>query len=152
MKVIEKLAALRSSMREQGLSAYIVPGADPHASEYMAAHWMEMSWLSGFKGETGTVVVTMDKALLWTDSRYYLQADIELKDSTIGLMRESDIDCPTIAEWLVEQGGALVGLNPEMYSVNAFRALKEQLGEAGIGVHSVDLIKPLWAEGRPAIP
>ncbi|MCI6324297.1 MAG: aminopeptidase P family protein [Bacteroidales bacterium] len=152
MKVIEKLAALRSSMREQGLSAYIVPGADPHASEYMAAHWMEMSWLSGFKGETGTVVVTMDKALLWTDSRYYLQADIELKDSTIGLMRESDIDCPTIAEWLVAQGGALVGLNPEMYSVNAFRALKEQLGEAGIGVQSVDLIKPLWAEGRPAIP
>ncbi|MGM9810064.1 MAG: aminopeptidase P family protein [Paludibacteraceae bacterium] len=174
MKVTEKLAALRGLMREQGLSAYIVPGADPHASEYMAAHWMEMSWLSGFKGETGTVVVTMDKALLWTDSRYYLQADIELKDSTIRLMRESDIDCPTIAEWLIETlsnsplkgenlkspfkgdleglGGSLVGLNPEMYSVNAFRALKEQLGEAGIGVHSVDLIKPLWTDARPAIP
>lgn len=152
MKVTEKLAALRGLMREQGLSAYIVPGADPHASEYMAAHWMEMSWLSGFKGETGTMVVTMDKALLWTDSRYYLQADIELKDSTISLMRESDIDCPTIAEWLIGEGGALVGLNPEMYSVNAFRALQEQLGEAGIGVHSVDLIKPLWTDARPAIP
>lgn len=152
MKVTEKLAALRGLMREQGLSAYVVPGADPHASEYMAAHWMEMSWLSGFKGETGTVVVTMDKALLWTDSRYYLQADIELKDSTIGLMRESDIDCPTIADWLIGEGGSLVGLNPEMYSVNAFRALQEQLGEAGIGVHSVDLIKPLWTDARPAIP
>ncbi|MGN0235098.1 MAG: aminopeptidase P family protein [Paludibacteraceae bacterium] len=165
MKVTEKLAALRALMREHGLSAYIVPGADPHASEYMAAHWMEMSWLSGFKGETGTVVVTLDKALLWTDSRYYLQADIELKDSTIALMRESDIDCPSIAEWLTETlsdspsqgdleglGNCLVGLNPEMYSVNAFRALQEQLGEAGIGVHSIDLIKPLWTDARPAIP
>ena len=174
MKVTERLAALRGLMREQGLSAYIVPGADPHASEYMAAHWMEMSWLSGFKGETGTVVVTMDKALLWTDSRYYLQADIELKDSTIGLMRESDIDCPSIGEWLVGQvecfksqvsvptdmengtrnlpTAVRIGLNPEMYNVNAFRALKEQLGEAGIGVQSVDLIKPLWTDGRPAIP
>lgn len=154
MKVTEKLAALRGMMREQGLNAYIVPGADPHASEYMAAHWMEMSWLSGFKGETGTVVVTTDEALLWTDSRYYLQADIELKDSTIGLMRESDIDCPSIPDWLCANigKGCFVGVNPEMYSVNAFAGLREQLGAAGIGVKSTDLIAPLWTEDRPAIP
>ena len=155
----ERLAALRAQMREQGLAAYVVPGNDPHASEYMAAHWCEMQWLSGFNGESGTMVVTLDRALLWTDSRYYLQAGIELKDSTIELMRESDIDCPSVAEWLAVslpqpslKGGNFVGLNPEMFSVNDFKAWKEQFAEAGIGVKSVDLIKPIWTEGRPAIP
>ena len=155
----ERLAALRAQMHEQGLAAYVVPGNDPHASEYMASHWCEMQWLSGFNGESGTMVVTTDRALLWTDSRYYLQAGIELKDSTIELMRESDIDCPSVVEWLAVslpqpslKGGSIVGLNPEMFSVNDFKAWKEQFAEAGIGVKSVDLIKPIWTEGRPAIP
>ena len=157
MNVKERLAALRAEMREQGLAAYVVPGNDPHASEYMASHWCEMQWLSGFNGESGTVVVTLDRALLWTDSRYYLQAGIELKDSTIELMRESDIDCPSVAEWLCEECKVygvqcMVGLNPEMFSVNDFKAWKEQFAEASIGVKSVDLIKPIWTEGRPAIP
>ncbi len=152
MTVLEKLSALRTEMRQHNLSAYIVPGTDPHASEYMAAHWMETTWLSGFKGETGTVVVTADKAFLWTDSRYYLQANIELAGSTIELMRESDIDCPTIAEWLCQNVQGVVGLNPEMYSVNAFNALRAELGEAGLTTLSVDLIRPLWVEGRPSIP
>ncbi|MBQ7258940.1 MAG: aminopeptidase P family protein [Paludibacteraceae bacterium] len=159
MKTIDKLAALRQAMREAGVSAYVVPGNDPHASEYMAAHWCEMQWLSGFNGESGTMVVTLDRALLWTDSRYYLQAGIELKDSTIELMRESDIDCPSVVDWLKEslpqpslKGGSSVGLNPEMWSVDDFKAMKERLADTGIGVKSIDLIKPIWTEGRPAIP
>lgn len=152
MTVIDKLVALRRLMQEQHLSAYIVPGTDPHASEYMAAHWTETTWLSGFKGETGTVVVTLDRAFLWTDSRYYLQADIELAGSTIQLMRESDINCPTISEWLCDNVQGTVGLNPEMYSVNAFADLRNQLAEAGLSTKSVDLIRPLWVEGRPSIP
>ena len=146
-------------MREAGVSAYVVPGNDPHASEYMAAHWCEMQWLSGFNGESGTMVVTLDRALLWTDSRYYLQAGIELKDSTIELMRESDIDCPSVVDWLKEslpqpsqKGGSSVGLNPEMWSVDDFKAMKERLADTGIGVKSIDLIKPIWVEDRPAIP
>lgn len=159
MKTIDKLAALRQAMREADVSAYVVPGNDPHASEYMAAHWCEMQWLSGFNGESGTMVVTLDRALLWTDSRYYLQAGIELKDSTIELMRESDIDCPSVVDWLKEslpqpslKGGSSVGLNPEMWSVDDFKAMKERLADTGIGVKSIDLIKPIWTEGRPAIP
>ena len=157
MTVQERLAALRGEMREQGLAAYIVPGNDPHASEYMASHWCEMQWLSGFNGESGTMVVTMDRALLWTDSRYYLQAGIELKDSTIELMRESDIDCPSVAQWLCDELRITnyelrIGINPEMWSVDEFSAISHQLSEAGIGVKSVDLIKPIWTEGRPAIP
>ena len=159
MTVLERLSALRAEMKAQGLAAYVVPGNDPHASEYMASHWCEMQWISGFNGESGTMVVTMDRALLWTDSRYYLQAGIELKDSTIELMRESDIDCPKITEWLKENlkcqisnVKSQIGINPEMFSVNDFAEWKEQLAEAGIEIQSGDLIKPIWTEGRPAIP
>ena len=150
MNVRERIEALRKAMREAGVSAYIVPGNDPHASEYMAAHWCEMQWLSGFNGESGTVVVTMDKALLWTDSRYYLQAGIELKDTGIELMRESDIDCPSIVEWISGLGvsGLVVGLNPEMFSVDQYANLNSQISN----LKSIDLIKGLWVDGRPPIP
>ena len=165
-----RLSALRALMQQHGVTACIVPGTDPHASEYMAAHWTEMSWITGFLGETGTAVITLDKALLWTDSRYYLQAEAELQGTTVALMRESDIDCPTIPDWLcsqlaqsahnlceadttsAKQTQPKIAVNPEMYSVNAYRALKETLAEGGIELMSIDLISPLWTEGRPAIP
>ena len=158
MSIIERLAALRALMRERGVSACIVPGTDPHASEYMAEHWTEMSWITGFLGETGTAVITLDQALLWTDSRYYLQAEAELKGTTVELMREGDIDCPSIPQWLCKQLAvnslqlAQVAVNPEMYSVNGYRALKAELAEGGIELVSMDLISPLWTENRPAIP
>ena len=176
MNVRERIAALREEMRTEGIGVYIVPGNDPHASEYMASHWFEMQWISGFNGESGTVVVTPDRALLWTDSRYYLQAGIELKDSGIELMRESDVDCPSITEWIKgefshqpsevshqmsevsrqmsevsrQTSEVVVGVNPEMWSVDAFAELRKEL--SAFSVKSVDLIKPIWTEGRPAIP
>lgn len=168
MTVQDKLTALRGLMQQEGLSAYIVPSTDPHASEYMASHWTEVCWLTSFTGEAGTAVVTSDRALLWTDSRYYLQAGIELEGTTVSLMRESDIDCPKIAEWLISNlpnsaEHPCVGVNPQMWSVDGYKKLKEQLAEAGIGLKSVDLIRPLWKtvpehdacenpESRPAIP
>ena len=158
MTILERLAALRALMKEKGVWACIVPGTDPHASEYMAEHWTEMSWITGFLGETGTAVITLDQALLWTDSRYYLQAEAELKGTTVELMRESDIDCPSIPEWLCtvignrDSGFGKVAVNPEMYSVNGYRELKETLQEGGLELVSIDLISPLWTEGRPAIP
>lgn len=154
----DRLAALRALMQQKNISACIVPGTDPHASEYMAAHWTEMSWITGFLGETGTAVITMDRALLWTDSRYYLQAEAELQGTTVELMRESDVDCPSITEWLCTgicnriSGNGKVAVNPEMYSVNGYRALKAELEEGGLELVSIDLISPLWTENRPAIP
>lgn len=154
--ITERLAALRALMQEQGIWACIVPGTDPHASEYMAEHWTEMSWITGFLGETGTAVITLDQALLWTDSRYYLQAEAELHGTTVELMRESDIDCPSIPEWLCKAKGekreAKVAVNPEMYSVNGYRGLQSELQEGGLELVSIDLISPLWTENRPAIP
>jgi Xaa-Pro aminopeptidase len=156
MSIIDRLAALRALMQKKGVWACIVPGTDPHASEYMAEHWTEMSWITGFLGETGTAVITTDQALLWTDSRYYLQAEAELQGTTVELMRESDIDCPSIPEWLCKARGerreARVAVNPEMYSVNGYRELKATLKEGGLELVSIDLISPLWIEGRPAIP
>jgi len=159
MTIQDKLTALRGLMQKDGISAYIVPSTDPHASEYMASHWAEVCWLTSFTGEAGTAVVTLDKALLWTDSRYYLQAGIQLEGTTVELMRESDIDCPKIEEWLISEVrnqksdvSFVVGVNPEMWSVNAYKELKDKLEGAGIGLKSVDLIRPLWTEDRPPKP
>lgn len=150
----QRISSLRQLMREHNLQAYIVPGSDPHASEYMASHWMETTWLSGFKGETGTVVVTMQESYLWTDSRYYLQANKELAGSEIGLMKESELDTPSIPVWLcsVLAQGCKVGVNPEMFSQHAYLALAEALKEKQITLVSIDLIRPLWVNDRPAIP
>ena len=155
MTILDRLSALRALMQQHGVTACIVPGTDPHASEYMAEHWTEMSWITGFLGETGTAVITLDQALLWTDSRYYLQAEAELQGTTVQLMRESDIDCPSIPEWLTSNLSPLppkVAVNPEMYSVNGYRNLKATLEEGGLELVSIDLISPLWTKGRPAIP
>lgn len=154
MTVQDKLSALRELMQSEGLTAYIVPSTDPHASEYMASHWTEVCWLTSFTGEAGTALVTLDQALLWTDSRYYLQAGIQLEGTTVSLMRESDIDCPKIEQWLCDklESGLTVGVNPEMWSVDGYKKLHDKLQEAGISLKSVDLIRPLWTEDRPAIP
>ncbi len=154
MTVQDKLTALRGLMQREGLAAYIVPSTDPHASEYMASHWTEVCWLTSFTGEAGTALVTLDKALLWTDSRYYLQAGIQLEGTTVCLMRESDIDCPKIEDWLIDnyKSQITVGVNPEMWSVDSYKKLSDKLQEAGIGLKSVDLIRPLWTDDRPAIP
>jgi len=154
MTIIERLSALRALMLQHNISACIVPGTDPHASEYMAPHWTEMSWITGFLGETGTALITMDEALLWTDSRYYLQAESELQGTTVTLMRESDIDCPTIPQWLVSHNAELtrVAVNAEMYSVNGYSTLKTELEEGGLSLISIDLISPLWTDDRPSIP
>ncbi len=152
--IIERLTALRSLMKEHGLSAYIIPGTDPHASEYMADRWKEITWISGFKGETGTVLVTLDEAFLWTDSRFYLQANKELAGTTVELMRESDLDTPSIPEWLNAHiaAGSTVGVNPEMFSVQGYAALGRELAGNQLSLYSIDLIRPLWIENRPAIP
>lgn len=153
MKTIEKLTALREQMRKNALAAYIVPGTDPHASEYVTEHWRERAWISGFTGSAGTAVVTMDGGGLWTDSRYFLQADIQLNGSGLNLMKEGLADTPTIAQWLSEQlkPGAVVGVNPEMFSNNAYVDLQNELAKADIQIMPIDLIQVVW-ENRPALP
>ena len=82
------LEALRELMRNKGVDAVIIPGTDPHQSEYVSNYWKLRDWVSGFTGSNGTAVVTLDKACLWTDSRYFLQAGIELEGSGFELKKE----------------------------------------------------------------
>ena len=98
----ERIAALRQWMKENRFKAFVVPTADPHGSEYIAAHWKCREWLTGFDGSAGTAVVTEDEALLWTDSRYWLQAKEQLDGSEIRLMRDGDEGVPSVEHWLRE--------------------------------------------------
>ncbi|MBQ0069205.1 MAG: aminopeptidase P family protein [Bacteroidales bacterium] len=98
----QHLEALRDAMRSVNVDAVIVPGTDPHQSEYVSDHWKFRDWLSGFTGSNGTAVITLDKAALWTDSRYFLQAAQQLEDSGFDMVKESIPGEPTVEQWLVE--------------------------------------------------
>ena len=96
----QRLSALRDAMKRHKLDVYFVPTADPHNSEYIAEHWKSREWFSGFRGSAGTLVVSADKAALWTDSRYFLQAEEELSGTGIELMKDGLAETPDIVEWI----------------------------------------------------
>ena len=101
--VNERLSALREVMQREHLAAFIFPSTDPHNGEYVPDHWKGREWISGFNGSAGTAVVTMDSAALWTDSRYFLAAEEQLKDTEFQLMKLKIPGTPTIPQWLGEQ-------------------------------------------------
>ena len=101
--IIERLALLRKEMKAAGLSAYIIPSSDAHLSEYTPDRFKSRAWISGFNGSAGTVVVTLDKAGLWTDSRYFLQAGEQLKDSSIELFKMGVPGVPSIEGFLAAE-------------------------------------------------
>ena len=98
--IAQRLEALREVMRREGLAAFIFPSTDPHQSEYVADHWKGREWISGFNGSAGTAVVTHSSAALWTDSRYFLAAEEQLRGTEFQLMRLKMPGTPTIAEWI----------------------------------------------------
>ena len=95
--------SLRQWMEEERLDAFIVPSIDPHNSEYLADHWKTRQWITGFTGSAGTAVITAKGAALWTDSRYFLQAEEQLEGTPFELMREGVPQTPSIADWLDQQ-------------------------------------------------
>lgn len=148
-----RLNKLRSAMQKQGIAAYIVPGTDPHAGEYFADYWKERDWISGFDGSAGTAVVTLDKAGVWVDSRYYIQADVQLKDTGFVAMKMGLPETPDMLTWIAAglQPGDRVGVNPLLFSVNAFLSMRNQFSLNGIELLQTDLIQSIW-EDRPALP
>ncbi|HSH35125.1 aminopeptidase P family N-terminal domain-containing protein, partial [Schnuerera sp.] len=100
MKVNEKIKNLRNLMKKKGVNAYIIPTSDPHQSEYLADYYKTRVWISGFTGSAGTVVVTEDEAILWTDGRYFIQAENQLAGSEIQLFKMGIPGFPTYMEWL----------------------------------------------------
>ena len=152
--IIERLALLRKEMKAAGLSAYIIPSSDAHLSEYTPDRFKSRAWISGFNGSAGTVVVTLDKAGLWTDSRYFLQAGEQLKDSSIELFKMGVPGVPTIEGFLAAElpAGAVVGADGTCLSFAEADDTERKLAIYGIEYRlTQDLIERVWAD-RPALP
>ena len=152
--IIERLALLRKEMKAAGLSAYIIPSSDAHLSEYTPDRFKSRAWISGFNGSAGTVVVTLDKAGLWTDSRYFLQAGEQLKDSSIELFKMGVPGVPTIEGFLAAElpAGAVVGADGVCLSFAEADDTERKLAVYGIEYRlTQDLIERVWAD-RPALP
>ena len=150
----ERITALREAMKQHKIDAYIIPTSDPHMSEYPADCWKYREWISGFTGSAGTIIITADKAGLWTDSRYFLQASTQLEGTGIELFKMMLPETPTIPEFLTHElkEGQTVGLNGETYSLADARSLEKALAEKEIKLNTnASLIDPIWKE-RPAIP
>ena len=149
-----RLEALRSAMRAKNIQAYLVVSNDGHLGEYTPQHWKSRAWISGFNGSAGSVVVTLDKAGLWTDSRYFLQAGDQLEGSTIELYKEGVSGVPTIEEFLTSElpEGAVVGCDGTCVSQAEVERMERALSAFGLTINSdYDLIDGIWAD-RPAIP
>lgn len=152
--ICKRIELFRSYMSENGLNAFVVVSSDPHSSEYVADRWKCREWLSGFDGSAGTVVVTADKALLWTDSRYWLAADKALAGTGIELMKDGLSETPSITEWLScnLKSGDVVGVDATVCSVVEVNAWSTPLASCGITVEPAnDPFDVLW-NGRPAVP
>lgn len=149
-----RIAAFRREMAAAEIDAAIIYHTDPHQSEYIAPHWQVRRWLSGFTGSAGTLVITPDEALLWTDSRYFLQADRQLEGTGITLMKDGLTSTPSIEEHLISRlpSGSTVGVDGMLLSVQADKALRETLGAHGINVDTTfSPIDRIWND-RPALP
>lgn len=155
-EINQRLESLREVMRREHLSAFIFPSTDAHQSEYVADHWQGRTWISGFNGSAGTAVVTMKSAALWTDSRYFLAAEEQLKGTEFQLMKLKIEGTPTISEWLAQelQGeNAEVGLDGMVNSYHETMGLIADLRKSGgIMVRTnFDPLGLIWTD-RPAIP
>lgn len=150
-KTIKKLSILREKMKQKKVDAFIIPSSDPHMSEYLPLHWKVREWMSGFNGSAGTLVVTLHEAGLWTDSRYYLQASEQLKDTSIKLFKDGLQSTPSISEFLSSKlpQGAIISFDGEMVSVATYSAWQQQLPMYQL--KSLDIIHDIWLD-RPPLP
>jgi Xaa-Pro aminopeptidase len=151
----KRLSALRARMEKAGLAAYVVPTADPHQSEYVPECWQRRAWLSGFTGSAGMLIVLRDDARLYTDSRYWLQAERELPEGVIALMQQGAADVPDPAPWLAGMlvSGDQVGVDPRLLTEASWRAWERALHGKGIALRAIDenLADLDWS-ARPALP
>ncbi len=149
-----RLGAFRNLMKAAHIDAAITPQTDPHHSEYLADHWQVRRWLSGFTGSAGTLVVTPDRALLWTDSRYFLQAAEQLEGTGIELMKEGIPGTPSISDFLTSnlKAGAIVGIDGNLFSQSEAGELEKTLMKHQISLDThFNAIDAIWTD-RPGLP
>lgn len=150
----QRIDALRALLKREGIDAFIIPSTDPHLSEYVAPYWKSREWISGFTGSAGTAVITSDKAGLWTDSRYFLQAEQQLEGSGIDLYKEMLPETPSILDFLRENltANSVVGIDGKVFSTTQAIALQEDLAKNDITIKSIaDPMNEIWTD-RPPMP
>lgn len=154
MRVDERIEKLRKLMKERGIAGYIIADSDPHMGEYVSEHWRMRKWISGFTGSAGVVAITHSASGLWTDGRYYIQAERELAGSGIKLFRSGESGVPSYTKWLADNlsEGDKIGICGLYSSLKEVRDLKAYLEKKGIQVVTeYDLVSDIW-ENRPPIP
>ncbi|HBF7276248.1 TPA: aminopeptidase P family protein [Clostridioides difficile] len=153
MNIKDGLSGLRKFMEEKNIDAYMIPSSDNHQSEYVGDYFKSREFISGFNGSAGTVIVTKDEAGLWTDGRYFIQAESQLEGSTIKLFKMGQEGCPTTDEYLyknIPEGGTL-GFDGRVISAREGATLAEKLSKKGIKIeYQYDLIDSIWPD-RPAL-
>lgn len=141
-------------MSSARIKAYIIPSVDQHMSEYVAPHFQRRDYISGFTGSKGDAVVTTDKAGMWTDGRYFLQASMQM-DENWTLMKMGVPGTPTQAEWLIKElsSGDKVGVDAHLMSIANYESMSKELKAAGITLEPVpsNLVDKIWTVGRPAL-
>lgn len=154
MTVNQKIAAIRELLKQFELDACMIPSTDPHMGEYVPDHWAERTWISGFTGSAGTVVITNEFAGLWTDSRYFVQAELELENSEMQLVKLNIPHTPEYVDWIGQNlpNGARVCINGKMVSMASVRHMNQKFAAKNIQLITlIDLIDKLWTN-RPALP
>lgn len=146
----DRISALRGLMDQKGWDAVVFSGSDPHSSEYPAPRWKQVEWLSGFTGEAGDLVITMDHAGLWTDSRYFIQAIDQLDGTGVELHKTRVPGAVSIPEWLSGKVKT-VAVDGLCWNVDAVKEIAEALGDGGLVVDVPDMLEELWSS-RPQIP
>lgn len=149
-----RVEKLRGYMKKKKLDAFIIPSNDPHMSEYTPAHWQCRQWISGFNGSAGTAVVTLEKAALWTDSRYFLAAGQQLEDTPFTLMKDGLSDTPSIGTWLAEtlSENAKAGIDGSLCTPAMQKMLESELSPRGISAELCeDPFNEVW-NNRPELP
>jgi Xaa-Pro aminopeptidase len=153
MNILERITLLRSLMKERNIDAYIINGNDPHLSEYVPDKWRIREWISGFTGSYGRVVLTNRKSVLWTDSRYFLQAEAELKDSGIIMLKDRQPDSIAFEDWIISElpPHSVVGIDGLTISTSDERKLITKLSAKGIVLKQTeDLVSAIWIN-RPTL-
>ncbi|SCI88516.1 Xaa-Pro dipeptidase [uncultured Clostridium sp.] len=147
------LEKLRDCMKEYGIDAYIIPSSDSHQSEYVGEYFKSRAYISGFTGSAGTLVVTMEEAGLWTDGRYFIQAENQLKNTGIKLFKMGEEGVPTTKEYLCDKmtNNSTLGFDGRLISANEGKALQEALKDKNINIkYEYDLVDKVW-EDRPLL-
>jgi Xaa-Pro aminopeptidase len=156
----ERLSLLRKNMKDNGISAYLLPGKDPHQSEYLPEHWKRRQFLSGFTGSFGNIAVTTDKAMLWTDGRYEIQAKQELERTPFEHQIKEQHSVGLVAEinWLISElnksGGGVIGIDPRLVNINQAETIKEELKhhhKISIKFIEQNLVDEIWTD-QPSLP